>query len=329
MTKTPTGDVAATLAQIERVAAAGGELIRCAVPNVAAAQSLAAIIRKSPLPVVADVHFDSRIALAAIEAGAHKLRLNPGNMGADLAGVVRAAKDAGIPVRIGVNAGSLAHSPGADAEEVGHLLAETALRHAADFDAMGFRDTVVSVKSSDILTTVHACRLVAARSDYPLHLGLTEAGPEEDAMLKSAVALGGLLIDGIGDTLRLSFTGPPEREVLAGRDLLRASGLLRDRPELVSCPTCGRCRVDLQPLAQAVRQRLQVIRAPLRVAVMGCEVNGPGEARDADIGLAASAGRFTLFARGEALGDIAAEDALAALMREVERLAAQANGGEG
>lgn len=317
MTKASAEDVEGTLAQIRRAADAGCDIIRCAVPSISQADAFAAVVAASPLPVVADVHFDWRIALAAVRAGAAKVRLNPGNMDPKgLADVAKAARERGIPIRIGMNSGSAKRGGDMAAD-----LAEAALSWAGKLEEQGFHDIVLSLKAPDAASTVAANRLAAEKSDYPLHLGVTAAGLEEDSLLKSALALGALLMDGIGDTIRLSFTGSPESEVRAGRRLLAAAGLRKEEAELVSCPTCGRCRVDLLKLAAEVRQRLAEIPAPLRIAVMGCEVNGPGEAKDADIGIAAAGGNFMLFIGGEPVRRLSPEAAVDELMREAKRLA--------
>lgn len=323
MTNASAGDVDATLAQIREAADAGCDIIRCAVPSLRNVDAFAAVVRGSPLPVVADIHFDARIAVAAIRAGAAKIRINPGNMGDwdAIDPVLGEAKAHGIPIRIGVNGGSIRHKNPGDTRPLAEALAEEVLAYAHRFEERGFHDIVLSCKASDVQTTIAVNRAVAARCDHPLHLGVTEAGPEEEAILKSAVGIGALLADGIGDTIRLSFTAPPVREVLAGKRLLRAAGCLRDVPELISCPTCGRCTVDLLGLVEAVRARLPEIGAPLRVAVMGCEVNGPGEACDADVGIAAGGGRVTLFVGGTPCGHVELGDAVDALIREARRIA--------
>lgn len=322
MTKAPAGDVSATLEQIRDAADAGCDIIRCAVPSGASVEAFAAVVQESPLPVVADIHFDWRIAVKAIRAGAAKVRINPGNM-ADWDGigeVVRAAANAGIPIRIGVNSGSVKHKNAQDGRSIPDALAEEALSYAERFESLGFRDIVLSLKSGDVMETIAANRAVASQCDYPLHLGVTAAGPLEEALMKSAVGIGALLADRIGDTIRLSFTGPPIDEVVAGRQLLRAAGLLADGPTLMSCPTCGRCRVDLRALVSEVQKRLDGIRAPLTIAVMGCEVNGPGEAREADVGIASAGNKMTLFVAGESIRTVPSEDAVEALMQEVKRM---------
>ena len=337
MTTTPPDDPDAALAQIRAVARAGADLVRCAVPTVACLDDFRRIAAESPLPVIADVHFDWRIAVGALRAGAAKVRVNPGNMPAEggrLEELARMAAELGRAVRIGVNSGSARAATGAGvparkgasvAEEAdadaARRMADEALEYVERFERAGLGNLVVSLKTPSARSTVLANRELAGRCDLPIHLGVTHAGLEADALLKSAVALGGLLLDGIGDTLRLSYTGDPEREVAGALDLLRAAGLRRDRAELIACPTCGRCRVRLVDWAEAVRRRLDEIPPSLTVAVMGCEVNGPGEAAAADVGLAASgSGRATLFAGGRPIGTVAPEAAVDELIRLAARM---------
>ena len=323
MTKAPAGDVEGTLKQIREAKDLGCDIIRCAIPTIKAVDAFAEVVRQSPMPVVADIHFDARIALAAIQAGADKVRINPGNMDdwEALQKVLSAARERGVPIRIGVNSGSVRHRDTADSRPMPVALAEAALGYAERFEELGFNDIVLSLKSPDPLDTIAANREAARRSDYPLHLGVTAAGPREQALLKSAIGIGALLADGIGDTIRLSFTGPPRDEVVAGRDLLRAAGLLDDQPVLISCPTCGRCRVDLQQVVEEVKTRLATVDLPIKVAVMGCEVNGPGEAKDADLGIASAGGQFVLFVNGERIRTIAPAQAVDELLSEVRRIA--------
>ena len=325
MTKCPTTAVAQVLAQIGAVAEAGADFVRLAVPNAEALEAFAEIKRRSPLPLVADIHFDHRLAIGAAEAGADKLRINPGNIGGPerLAAVAEAARQRGIPIRVGVNAGSLAKEiAAAHGGATAEALCESALRSLALLAAVGFEDVVVSIKASDVTRTVEANRLFAERSEVPLHLGITEAGFGLPGVVGSAIGLGILLHEGIGDTIRVSLTEPPEREVEVGIDVLKALGL-RGGPHLVSCPTCGRCKVDLRPVAEAVREGLRYVKANLTVAVMGCEVNGPGEAREADLGLAAGAGRATLFLRGKKLRTVPIAEAAEALLAEVGRMVSE------
>jgi len=294
-----------------------------AIPNDEAARGFAEIRQQLPgVPLVADIHFNHELALAAIAAGADKIRINPGNIGDDnrLGPVIEAAAARGIPIRIGVNAGSLETSLldkyGSPTPEA---VAESALRNVARVEAMGFTNLAVSIKASDIWRTVQANRLFAKENNIPLHLGITEAGPGEAGVVNGAAGVGIMLAEGLGDTLRISLTDPPAAEVRVGREILLALGLTQG-PRLVSCPTCGRCQVDLQPLARQVKEALSHIETPLVVAVMGCEVNGPGEAREADVGLAAGKGKAILFRHGEVLRTVPFGEAFEALMAEVKRL---------
>ncbi len=324
MTKTDTADAEATLEQIKRITAAGADLVRVAVPRAEALEAFERICAASPLPVIADIHFDHRLAIEAARRGAAKLRINPGNLGGRkrLEAVLTAATQAGIPVRIGVNAGSL---PRDVLERHGGPTAEAmcaaALRMVAAAQDLGFQDLVVSLKASDVPRTVQANRRFAAESDLPLHLGVTEAGLGREALVRSAVGIGALLAEGIGDTIRVSLTDDPCGEVRAGREILRALGLLPG-PVLVACPTCGRCQVDLRPIVEEVREALAGLTAPIVVAVMGCEVNGPGEARHADVGLAAGKDAMVLFRRGEVVRRVPVSQAAAALAAEISALSA-------
>lgn len=325
MTNTKTTDVPATLAQIEALAAAGCELVRCAVPSRAAARALAEVVEGSALPVIADIHFDHRLAIAAIEAGAAKVRINPGNIGdwAKVDAVLAAASAAGIPVRIGVNAGSLDESVRERGLELSAALGESAAVFVRHCEERGFSDVVISVKANSVPQMVRAYRLVAEACDYPLHLGVTEAGTAQPGAIKSAAGLSVLLAEGVGDTIRVSLTADPLREVEAAWEILSALEIRRRGPSLVSCPTCGRCEIDLIPIAEAVQERLDGITAPLTVAVMGCVVNGPGEARHADVGVAAGKGTGVIFAKGEQVARVPEEQIVEALMAEVARVAAE------
>ena len=323
MTKTDTLDVARTLEQIRRSVSAGAELVRVAVPRMETIAAFAEIVQSSPVPIIADVHFHHEVAIAAVRAGAHKLRINPGNIGGDdrLAGVAEAAGEAGIPIRVGVNSGSLERDIlQRDGGVTAEGLAESALRSAERMRRVGFEDLVVSIKAAEVPLTVAANRAFAARSDLPLHLGITEAGYGRAAVVSSSVGLGVLLAEGIGDTIRVSMTDPPEDEAEVGAAILRSLGL-RTGPWLISCPTCGRCQVDLAPLARRVGEALRELDAPLAVAVMGCEVNGPGEARQADIGLACGRGRAVIFARGERLDTVPIERAAEVLIERMRAMA--------
>jgi len=322
MTNTDTRDAAATLTQIAALAQAGCEIVRVAIPHADALDGFSAICAASPLPVVADIHFDHRLAIEASQRGAAKLRINPGNIGSleRVDAVLEAAGAAGIPVRIGVNAGSLA----AQYEEMDWELADKLVASAVAFcehaESRGFTDLVVSAKASSVLTTVDAYRKLAGEVPYPLHIGVTEAGTLRSGTVKSAAGLGILLAEGIGDTLRVSLTADPTEEIRVAWDLLAALDIRRRGPEIVSCPTCGRCEVDLIPIAEEIERRLAGSRLPLKVAVMGCIVNGPGEARDADIGVAAGKGVGLVFVKGKPARKVPEGDIVNALMEEIAAL---------
>lgn len=330
MTRAPIDALEENLDEIALAAQSGCDIMRLAVPSASAAASFGRIAARSPIPLVADTHFDWRTTLAVIREGAAKVRINPGNMDPDgLSMVVEAAGERSIPIRIGGNSGSILHrsggSAGEGAADVPALMAEEVLEWAGRMEDLGFRDIVLSLKTHDAAGTVRANRLAAERSDYPLHIGVTAAGGRDDALLKSAAAVGSLLLDGIGDTIRLSFTGDMAGEVEAGAALLRSLGLRRDGVEIISCPACGRCRVDLPELARRVKERLSGLRADLRVAVMGCEVNGPGEARAADVGIASAGGVIHLFVDGKVVDKVAAYEAVERLALEAEKMAAARN----
>lgn len=322
MTNTDTRDPAATLEQVARLAEAGCEIVRIAIPHADALEGFEQVAAESPLPVVADIHFDHRLAIEAARRGAKKLRINPGNIGSldRFDAVLEAAGEAGIPVRIGVNAGSLA----AEYEERDWSLAEKLVASAAAFTehavSRGFEDIVLSAKASSVNATVEAYRKLADLLPYPLHLGVTEAGTLARGTVKSAAGLGILLDEGIGDTMRVSLTADPVEECRVAWDILAALDLRRRGPELVSCPTCGRCEVDLIPIAEEVSRRLAEVRSPVKVAVMGCVVNGPGESRDADIGVAAGRGVGLIFARGEVVRKVPEDAIIDALFEEIAKL---------
>ncbi|MDR0883619.1 MAG: flavodoxin-dependent (E)-4-hydroxy-3-methylbut-2-enyl-diphosphate synthase [Oscillospiraceae bacterium] len=323
MLSTPAGDIPASVAQAKRLHEAGCEILRAAVPTRADVALIAALKAAVPIPIVADIHFDYRIALDCVAAGVDKIRLNPGNIGsADrVAAVAQACKARGIPIRIGVNAGSLEKDVLARFGGVcPEALVASALEHAALLEACDFHDIVLSLKASDVRTMVAAYRLAAAACDYPLHLGVTEAGTARQGCIKSAAGIGALLLDGIGDTIRVSFTEDPVEEIRAGLDILRALGLRRDRAQIVSCPTCGRTKIDLIALTRQVEAALADCHKPITVAVMGCAVNGPGEAREADVGLAGGDGCALLFSRGEILRKVPEEQAVEALLKEIDKL---------
>ncbi|MCL1798947.1 MAG: flavodoxin-dependent (E)-4-hydroxy-3-methylbut-2-enyl-diphosphate synthase [Eggerthellaceae bacterium] len=324
MLSVPAGDAAANLAQIGQLAEAGCEIVRMAIPHRDCLDAFEAVCAASPLPVVADVHFDAEIAVQAARRGAAKLRINPGNIGGleKTGTVIEAARAAGIPIRIGVNAGSLDAGLAVRADlSLPEKLAASAADYLRFFESQGFSDVVVSAKAHDVMTTVAAYRLLACEvPTVPLHIGVTEAGTLLQGVIKSASGLGILLEEGIGDTLRISLTDDPVEEVRACWMLLSALDLRRRYPEIISCPTCGRCQVDLVSLARQVEQRLSAQAKPLKVAVMGCMVNGPGEAADADIGIACGAGSGVLFAHGKVVRKVEEQAIVDALMEEIGKL---------
>lgn len=323
MTNTKTSDPVATLEQIRRLAEAGCDIVRCAVPDMAAAEGLKTIVKESPIPVIADIHFDYKLALAAIEAGVDGLRLNPGNIGGNdrVAAVVEAAKKRNIPIRIGVNAGSL---PKDLLEKYGHptpeALVEAAWRHIRILEEMDYKNIKISLKAHDVPLTLAAYRLMASQCDYPLHVGITEAGTVNSGIIKSAVGIGTLLAEGIGDTIRVSLTGDPVREVKVGFEILKSLGLREYGPTLISCPTCGRTQINLEKLALEVERCLAEISEPITVAVMGCVVNGPGEAREADVGIAGGINEGLIFRKGEVLKKVAEADIIDELFAEIEKI---------
>ena len=323
MTNTPTHDVEATVAQIRRLAAAGCQIVRVAVPNLAAAKAVGKIKEAIDLPLVVDIHFDYRLALECVEAGADKVRINPGNIGgADrVKAVARACARRNIPIRIGVNGGSLEKPILAKYGGVTpQAMVDSAFGHIALLNRYDFDDICVSLKSSSVPITMGAYELMHQQADYPLHLGVTEAGTTRMGTLKSAAGIGGLLALGIGDTFRVTLTADPVEEVYAARDILKAIGLRKDGVNIVSCPTCGRTKIDLIPLAQAVEERLKTVTKPITVAVMGCPVNGPGEAAAADVGIAGGNGKGILFRHGEVVRQVPQEELLDALMALIEEL---------
>ncbi len=319
MTKTDTRDIKATISQICELEEYGCELIRVAVPDEQAAQALPSIKHGIHIPVVADIHFDYRLALAALEAGVDGLRLNPGNISQpeQVAAVVQEAKQREVPIRIGVNAGSLPKAANPQAP-VAERMVEAALEHIRLLENLDFNLIKVSLKAFDVPATVEAYRLMAQKVPYPLHLGVTEAGLPRAGAIRSALGIGILLYLGIGDTIRVSLTADPKEEVLAAYEILKGLNLREHGPTLVSCPTCGRCEVDLIGLAQAVEDSLARLDKAVKVAVMGCVVNGPGEARDADVGIACGKGKGAIFRKGEVVRTVEEKDFLEGLMREVE-----------
>ena len=323
MLNTKTTDVGGSLAQLRQLAAAGCQIARLAVPNQEAARGFAEICRESPLPLVADIHFDYKLAIAAAEGGAAKIRINPGNIGGEdrVKAVVDVCKDKHIPIRIGVNGGSLDRQL---LEKYGHptaqALVESAFQHLELLEKQGFYDTCVSMKSSTVPTMVESARLFREKCDYPLHIGVTETGPVRQGLIKSAMGIGALLLDGIGDTLRVSLTDDPVQEVYAAKDILKAAGLRKEGVNIVSCPTCGRTRIDLIGLVNQVDEALKDCQKPITVAVMGCVVNGPGEAREADIGIAGGDGWGMIFEKGEQVEKLPYDQLLPALLRRIENL---------
>ena len=323
MLNTRTTDVEGSLAQIRALHAAGCQVVRLAVPNMEGARGFAEIAKESPLPLVADIHFDYKLAMAAAEGGASKIRINPGNIGGEdrVKAVVDMCKDKHIPIRIGVNGGSLDKRL---LEKYGHptaeALVESAFEHLELLEKQGFYDTCVSMKSSTVPTMVAAARLFRSKCDYPLHIGVTETGPVRQGLIKSAMGIGGLLLDGIGDTIRVSLTDDPVEEVYAAKDILRAAGLLKEGVNIISCPTCGRTRIDLIGLVNQVDAALKDCKKPITVAVMGCIVNGPGEAREADIGIAGGDGWGTIFEKGVQVEKLPYEELLPALLRRIEAM---------
>ena len=323
MLNTKTTDVEGSLAQIRALSAAGCQIARLAVPNQEAARGFAEICKESVLPLVADIHFDYKLAIAAAEGGASKIRINPGNIGGEdrVKAVVEVCKDRHIPIRIGVNGGSLEKEL---LEKYGHptaeALVESAFGHLELLEKYGFYDTCVSMKSSHVPTMVAAARLFRAKCDYPLHIGVTETGPVRQGLIKSAMGIGSLLLDGIGDTLRVSLTDDPVQEVYAAKDILQAAGLRRDGVDIISCPTCGRTRIDLIGLVNRVDEALRDCKKPITVAVMGCIVNGPGEAREADIGIAGGDGWGMIFEKGQQVAKLPYEELLTELLRRIDAM---------
>jgi len=327
MTNTDTRDVAATVAQIGRLTEAGCEIIRVAVLDLEAAAAITQIREQISIPLIADIHFDARLAVASMEHGAQGIRINPGNLGGldKLARVVAAAKQHGVPIRVGVNSGSVEKDILA---KHGHptpaALAESALRNVRLLEALDFDQIKISLKSSDALTTLEAYRLLSGQCDYPLHLGVTEAGGLIAGTVKSSVALGILLYEGIGDTFRISLTRDPVEEIRVGYELLRSLHIRERGPELISCPTCGRCQVNLFSLAEQVERHIQNIETPLKIAVMGCVVNGPGEAKEADIGVAGGHGVGIIFKKGQLYKKVAEAELLAVFLAEIDTMIEEA-----
>ena len=328
MTNTDTRDFASTIRQIKRLEKAGCEIVRCGVPDMAAAKALGEIRAKTRIPLVADIHFDYRLALEAMNQGVDALRINPGNIGSSskVRELVLAASERKIPIRIGVNAGSLEKNLlekyGAPTPEA---MVESALGHVAILEKENFHDIKISLKASDVARTVDSYTLLSSRVDYPVHVGVTEAGTLLPGAIKSALGIGLLLTRGIGDTIRVSLTAPPENEITAAYSILRSLGIRNRGVEIISCPTCSRTEIDLIGLAKKVEKAMSGITTPLKVAVMGCVVNGPGEAREADIGIAGGKGRGILFKKGEKIGTYEEKDLLQALLFESSRIVLEKN----
>ena len=323
MLNTKTTDVDGSLEQLKKLASAGCQIARLAVPNKQAAETFGEICKLSPLPLVADIHFDYKLALMAAEGGASKIRINPGNIGGEenVQAVVAACKERNIPIRIGVNGGSLDKKL---LEKYGHptaeALVESAFQHLELLEKYGFYNTCVSMKSSNVPTMVAAARLFRSKCDYPIHIGVTETGPVRMGLMKSAMGIGALLLDGIGDTIRVSLTDDPVEEVYAAKDILKAAGLRKEGVNIISCPTCGRTQIDLIGLVNQVDEALKDCQKPITVAVMGCIVNGPGEAREADIGIAGGDGCGMLFEKGQQICKLPYDELLPALLKRIEAL---------
>lgn len=323
MCDTDTRDVKATVKQIHQLEKVGCEIVRVAVPDMGAAKALGKIKKQIKIPLVADIHFDYRLALEAIKQGVDKLRINPGNIGAKekVRAVVNAAKKDNIPIRIGVNSGSIEKGL---LEKYGsatpQAAVESALRHIKILEDLDFFEIVISLKFSDVPKTIETYRLISKKVDYPLHLGITEAGTKFSGTIKSAVGLGILLAEGIGDTIRVSLTGEVVEEVKVGYEILKSLGLRQYGPTLISCPVCGRCQIDLASLAKKVEKAISKIDRPIKVAVMGCVVNGPGEAREADVGVAGGKGYGAIFVKGKVIKTVPEEKILPVLLREIEKI---------
>ncbi|MGB6873500.1 MAG: flavodoxin-dependent (E)-4-hydroxy-3-methylbut-2-enyl-diphosphate synthase [Dehalococcoidia bacterium] len=321
MTKTDTRDIPATITQIKELEDCGCEIVRVAVPDQEAAESIAAIKKSVPLPLIADIHFDYRLALAALQSGVDGLRLNPGNIGdkEQIATVIAAAKEREVPIRIGVNAGSLPADFQPDAPPAERMV-NMALEQIRIMESLDFSLIKVSLKAFDVPTTIQAYQIIADKMSYPLHLGVTEAGLPRTGAIRSAIGIGILLYQGIGDTIRISLSAHPCEEVFVAYEILKSLGLRQRGPTLVSCPSCGRAEVDIIALAEAVSKRLEKISKPIKVAVMGCVVNGPGEAKDADVGIACGKGKGAIFKKGDVVGTASEDNLLEALMTEINSL---------
>lgn len=323
MTNTDTRNVSATVEQIRQLQIAGCDIIRCAVPDVEASEAIKEIVKQISIPLVADIHFDYRLALNSIKNGVSALRINPGNIGSieRVKLVAEHAKDRGIPIRIGVNSGSLEKDLLAKYGRVcPEALVESALKHVDILEKVNFNDIVISIKSSDVLQMIESYRLISQKVDYPLHIGVTEAGTTWRGTIKSSVGIGTLLAEGIGDTIRVSLTDEPVQEIRVGREILKSLGLIKSGMTFVSCPTCGRTQINLIKLAQTIEEKLNELDKDIKVAVMGCIVNGPGEAREADIGVAGGNGEGLIFKKGEIIKKVKEEEIVEALMEEINKM---------
>lgn len=332
MTKTNTEDGRATVEQVRKLSQVGAEIVRIALPTIKAAKVLSYIKQEVEVPLVADIHFSYRIALEAIKQGVDKIRINPGNMGkGEIVSVANEAKNKGIPLRVGVNSGSLekgllnqerrSRIKGEDYRQVvAEAMVKSALRTVALLEKEGFRDTVISLKAPDILTTIRAYQIISDKIPYPLHLGVTTTGPNPQGIVKSSIGIGTLLAQGIGDTIRVSLTADPVEEVRIGYEILQSLDLFKEKPILISCPTCGRCRVDLESIVREVQNGIDKVKIPLIIAIMGCEVNGPGEAKQADIGIACTKKGGVLFKEGKVVKKVEEKNIAKVLLEEVEKL---------
>lgn len=323
MTNTDTRDIKATVSQILGLEEAGCDIIRCAVPDMEAADALKFISKEIHIPLVADIHFDYRLALASIENGVSALRINPGNIGSKdkIAAVAEACKNKNIPVRIGVNSGSLEKDIlGKHGKVCPEALVESALRHVEILENLNFYNIVISIKSSNVMQMIESYRLISKKVNYPLHVGVTEAGTVWRGTIKSSIGIGTLLCEGIGDTIRVSLTGDPIEEIKVGREILKSAGYSKEGIEFISCPTCGRTQIDLIKIAQEVEKKLSNKNINIKVAVMGCAVNGPGEAREADIGIAGGNGEGLIFRKGKIIKKVREEDLVEELIKEIEKI---------
>lgn len=323
MTNTDTRNISATVSQIIKLEEAGCDIIRCAVPNMEASEALEKIIKQVHIPVVADIHFDYRLALSAIKSGVSALRLNPGNIGTKerIKAVAEAAKEKNIPIRIGVNSGSVEKDILSKYNNVcPEALVESALKHVTILEDLNFFDIAISIKSSNVLQMIDSYRLISKKVEYPLHVGVTESGTIWRGTIKSSVGIGTLLCEGIGDTIRVSLTGDPVEEVKVGKEILKSIGLLDSGVEFISCPTCGRTQIDLIKIAKEVEEKVSKLDKKIKIAVMGCAVNGPGEAREADIGIAGGNGEGLIFKKGEIIKKVKEENLVEELLKEINNL---------